>query len=45
MEPVKDQEADTYNKAIETIFKRVGVPESIRCDEGSFNQKSSRSNT
>jgi hypothetical protein len=35
MEPMKDIEADTCNKAMENIFKRLGVPESIYCDEGS----------
>ena len=35
MEPMKDKEADTCTKAMENIFKRMGVPESIYCDEGS----------
>ncbi len=35
MEPMKDKEADTCNKAMENIFKRLGVPDSIYCDEGS----------
>ncbi len=34
MEPWRDKEADTCNKAIENVFKRMGVPESIYCDEG-----------
>ena len=35
MEPMKDKEADTCTKAMENIFKRLGVPETIYCDEGS----------
>ena len=35
MEPMKDKEATTCNNAMETIFKRMGIPESIYCDEGS----------
>ena len=35
MEPMKDKESDTCNKAIENIFKRLGKTESIYCDEGS----------
>ena len=35
MEPMKDKEANTCNKAIENIFQRLGVPDSIYCDEGS----------
>ncbi len=35
MEAMKDKEADTCNKAVENIFKRSGVPDSIYCDEGS----------
>jgi hypothetical protein len=41
MEPMKDKEADTRNKARENIIKHLGVPESIYCDMGSefTNQK------
>ena len=35
MEPLKDKEADTCNKAMDNIFKSLGIPESIYCDEGS----------
>ena len=35
MEPMKDKEATTCNKAMESIFKRMGIPESIYSDEGS----------
>ena len=35
MEPMKDKESNTCNKAMESIFKRMGIPESIYCDEGS----------
>ena len=35
MEPIKDKEADTCTKAMENIFKRLGNPETIYCDEGS----------
>ncbi len=35
MEPMKDKESDTCIKAIENIFKRIGVPQSIYCDEDS----------
>jgi hypothetical protein len=35
MEPMKDKESDTCTKAMENIFKRLGVPETIYCDEGS----------
>lgn len=35
MEPMKDKEADTCNKAMEKIFEKMGIPESIYCDEGS----------
>ena len=35
MEPMKDKEADTCTKAMENIFKRLGIPETIYCDEGS----------
>ena len=35
MEPMKGKEANTCNKAIENIFQRLGVPDSIYCDEGS----------
>jgi IS30 family transposase len=35
MEPMKDKEADTCNKAMDNIFKRFGVPDSMYCDEGS----------
>jgi hypothetical protein len=29
MEPLKDKEADTCTNAMENIFKRLGVPETI----------------
>lgn len=35
MEPMKDKESNTCNKAMENIFKRMGTPESIYSDEGS----------
>ena len=35
MEPMKDKESDTCTKAMENIFKRLGIPETIYCDEGS----------
>jgi hypothetical protein len=35
MLPMKDNEADTCNNAIENIFNRLVDPESIYCDEGS----------
>jgi len=35
MEPMKDKEANTCNKAIENIFQCLGVPDSIYCDKGS----------
>jgi len=41
MEPMKDKEAKTCNTAIEKIFNRLGIPESIYSDEGSeFTNKS-----
>ena len=41
MEPMKDKEAKTCNTAIEKIFDRLGIPESIYSDEGSeFTNKS-----
>lgn len=35
MQPIKYKEAGTCNKAIDNIFERLGVPESINCDESS----------
>ena len=35
MEPMKDKEAVTCNKAIEKVFDRLGIPETIYSDEGS----------
>ena len=35
MEPMKDKEATTCNKAMESIFKRMGIPDTIYSDEGS----------
>ena len=35
MEPMKDKEANTCNKAMENIFSRLGIPETIYSDEGS----------
>ena len=35
MEPMKDKESSTCNKVIENIFKRLGVSDSIYCNEGS----------
>ncbi len=35
MELMKDKKTVTCNKAIENILQRLGVPESIYCDEGS----------
>ena len=35
MEPMKDKEASTCNKAMEAIFKRMGIPDTIYSDEGS----------
>jgi len=35
LEPMKNKEAVACNKAIENIFKRSEVPDSIYCDEGS----------
>ena len=35
MEPMKDKEATTCNKAMEKIFDRLGIPKTIYSDEGS----------
>ena len=35
MEPMKDKESTTCNKAMEKIFDRLGIPETIYSDEGS----------
>ena len=35
MEPMKDKEATTCNKAMEKIFYRLGIPKTIYSDEGS----------
>jgi len=35
MEPMKDKEAVTCNKAMEKIFDRLGIPKTIYSDEGS----------
>jgi hypothetical protein len=36
MEPMKDDiESNTYNKAMENVFDRLGIPETIYSDEGS----------
>jgi len=35
MEPMKDKEANTCNKAMENVFSRLGIPETIYSDEGS----------
>ena len=35
MEPMKDKEATTCNKAMEKIFDRSGIPKTIYSDEGS----------
>jgi hypothetical protein len=41
MEPMKDEESNTCNKAMECIFNRLGIPETIYSDEGSeFTNKS-----
>jgi hypothetical protein len=41
MEPMKDKEATTCNKAMEKIFDRLGIPKTIYSDEGSeFTNKS-----
>jgi hypothetical protein len=35
MEPMKDKESTTCNKAMEKIFDRLGIPKTIYSDEGS----------
>ncbi len=35
MEPMKDKESTTCNKAMEKVFDRLGIPDNINCDEGS----------
>ncbi len=34
IEPMKDKESNTCNKAMENIFDRLGIPETIYSDEG-----------
>jgi hypothetical protein len=36
MEPMKDKESTTCNKAMENVFERLGIPETIYSD---FSQK------
>jgi hypothetical protein len=35
MEPMKDKESNTCNKAMDNVFDRLGIPETIYSDEGS----------
>jgi hypothetical protein len=35
IEPMKDNESNTCNKAMENIFNRLGIPKTIYSDEGS----------
>jgi hypothetical protein len=35
MEPIKDKESTTCNKAKEKVFDRLGIPETISSDESS----------
>ena len=35
MEPMKDKESNACNKAMDNIFDRSGIPETIYSDEGS----------
>ncbi len=35
MEPMKDKESTTYNKAMEKVLDRLGIPETTSSDEGS----------
>jgi hypothetical protein len=35
MEPMRDKESTPCNKAMEKIFDRLGIPETIYSDEGS----------